>query len=80
MRWFLMALLLTAGYARADTNAPASLFPFVLPWDDASPGVANVSAWLEKPSGKRGFIVARDGHSGLDLVQHRGPEEEAVGG
>jgi hypothetical protein len=44
-------------------NASASdLFPFVLPWDDASDSITNVSAWLDKPAGARGFVVARDGH------------------
>jgi hypothetical protein len=41
---------------------PAGLFPFTLPWNDASPGLTNLSAWLEKPAGKSGFIVAKDGH------------------
>ena len=44
------------------TPTPNGLFPFVLPWDDASASVTNVSAWLDKPAGKNGFIVARDGH------------------
>lgn len=37
-------------------------FPFVLPWNDASPGPTNVSAWLDKPAGGRGFVVVKDGH------------------
>lgn len=37
-------------------------FPFVLPWDDATPSIANVSNWLDKPAGSHGFVVARDGH------------------
>jgi hypothetical protein len=37
-------------------------FPFLPPWDDASPGVTNLSAMLEKPAGSHGFVVARDGH------------------
>src|SRR5258707_7867292 len=40
----------------------AEMFPFVLPWDDASAGVTNVSAWLEKPAGAVGFVGVRDGH------------------
>lgn len=39
-----------------------ALFPFVLPWDDASASVANVSGWLDAPAGKHGPVVARDGH------------------
>ncbi|MCS6861406.1 MAG: carbohydrate binding domain-containing protein [Abditibacteriales bacterium] len=39
------------------------LFPFVLPWDDAAPGVTNLSAWLHKPAGKFGRVRAgADGH------------------
>jgi hypothetical protein len=37
--------------------------PFVLPWDDASPGVADVSGWLTKPAGALGPIqVGPGGH------------------
>jgi hypothetical protein len=41
---------------------PGPLFPFVLPWDDASPGVTNLSGWLPKPAGKLGPVRAVDGH------------------
>jgi len=44
------------------SDNPQNLIPFVLPWDDASPGVTNVSGWLDKPAGSRGFVTARDGH------------------
>lgn len=47
--------------ALAPAN-PLHLTPFVLPWDDASPSVTNVSSWLDKPAGARGFITVRDGH------------------
>jgi hypothetical protein len=40
----------------------AELFPFVLPWDDSSPGATDVSAWLEKPAGRSGFITVKSGH------------------
>ena len=39
-----------------------NLFPFVLPWDDSSNGITNVSAWLDKPAGQKGFVTAKDGH------------------
>ena len=42
--------------------AAADLFPFVLPWDDATPSATDVSAWNEKPAGKQGFISVKDGH------------------
>ncbi len=41
---------------------PAPMFPFVLPWNDASGGVTNVSDWLEKPAGKNGFVQVRGEH------------------
>ncbi|HYR57708.1 MAG TPA: carbohydrate binding domain-containing protein [Chthoniobacteraceae bacterium] len=54
-----------AGIAAAALTSLAQAaepFPFVLPWDDATPSVTNVSAWLDKPAGGRGFVAARDGH------------------
>jgi hypothetical protein len=50
---------------RAAENVPPSappLVPFTLPWNDVSPGLTNLSGWLEKPAGKSGFIIAKDGH------------------
>ena len=44
------------------TPTTNGLFPFVLPWDDASEGITNVSDWIEKPAGKNGFVIAKDGH------------------
>lgn len=55
--------------------AGARLFPFVLPWDDATPGVANLSGWLHKPAGKFGRIRAGDdGHlyAGNDRIRFFG--------
>ena len=56
-----------AGYASAapgaESGPPAPVFPFVLPWDDASPGVTDLSGGLHKPAGKFGRIrVGEDGH------------------
>src|SRR3569623_715220 len=59
-----MKILCTA-LAAAALVLPVSaseLFPFVLPWDDASPGITNFSNLLEKPAGAHGFVTARDGH------------------
>ncbi len=53
----LFASLLLAASAGA-----AELFPFVLPWDDATPSVTNVSNWLEAPAGRDGFVSVKDGH------------------
>ncbi len=58
--WLGMSLLVSL-LASAATRA-AELFPFVLPWDDASPSATNVSAWLEVPAGKGGFVTVKDGH------------------
>lgn len=39
------------------------MFPFVIPWDDSTPGTANdVSALNVKPAGADGYIVAKNGH------------------
>ena len=44
-----------------------TLFPFVLPWDDTSPGITNISTWLHKPAGKFGHLqVGGDGHLYVD--------------
>jgi hypothetical protein len=57
------ALLLLSGLLVAPAVfAQTNLFPFVLPWDDATPSVADVSAWLDKPAGARGFVTPSDGH------------------
>ena len=40
----------------------AEMFPFVLPWDDATPSITNISSWLEKPAGRDGFVSVKDGH------------------
>ena len=56
----LCGLCLTAA---VDAAEPAPLFPFVLPWDDASPGITDLSGWLPKPAGKFGPVrVGPDGH------------------
>lgn len=61
-RHFLRATAAAFAILALATGARAELFPFVLPWDDATPGVTNLSGWLEKPAGAQGFVVARDGH------------------
>lgn len=55
------AKLATAQDAPATRADPAlaPLFPFVLPWDDASDNVTNVSNLLDAPAGKHGHIVVR---------------------
>ena len=43
-------------------QAQGELFPFAIPWDDAAPSVANVSAWNAPIPDKNGFVVAKNGH------------------
>jgi len=52
-------LLLVFALVCVRANA-ADLFPFVLPWDDASPSIVSISH--DKPAGAHGFVTARDGH------------------
>ncbi|HEX2951145.1 MAG TPA: cellulase family glycosylhydrolase, partial [Armatimonadota bacterium] len=58
--FILLALATAIGYA--DGQVKSALFPFVLPYDDATPGVTNVSALQHTPAGKYGFITSRNGH------------------
>src|SRR3954462_3275640 len=57
-----------AAVARGQGDRPPPLrvgdgmVPFVLPWDDASPGVTDMSGLIPRPAGKDGPIRVRDGH------------------
>ncbi|MGI4790798.1 MAG: carbohydrate binding domain-containing protein, partial [Janthinobacterium lividum] len=45
------------------TAKSPAMFPFVLPWDDATPGTATDVSFLNaKPAGIHGYIVAKQGH------------------
>lgn len=48
--------------AQTDDRAAATVFPFVLPWDDDSETLTDISAWNERPAGRNGFIRSQDGH------------------
>ncbi len=52
----------------------ADLFPFRLPWDDASVNLTNLSAWNDKPAGKAGFVRAENGHlyAGAERIRFLG--------
>jgi hypothetical protein len=39
-----------------------TLFPYRMPWDDASQNITNLAGWNDKPAGRDGFVIARDGH------------------
>ena len=91
-------LLMAAGGALAAAVPPPGqagrrsddLTPFVLPWDDASPGPSDVSSWLPKPAGRLGHVrLSEDGHlrMGDDRIRFLGvnfcfgaafPEKEAA--
>ena len=55
-------VLLLIATTHALGAEPAPLFPFVLPWDDASKSAVDVSGLNDRPAGKLGPVVARDGH------------------
>ena len=38
------------------------MFPFVMPWYDASPSFTNLSGHLHRPAGAYGFITGKEGH------------------
>lgn len=45
-----------------ESPGNSAMQPFWLPWDDASPGPADVSFLLDPPAGGRGPVTVRDGH------------------
>jgi hypothetical protein len=62
MKFCLLSMsCLLAVAAIADGNGEP-LHPFVLPWDDASPGITDMSGLLGKPAGQDGLAAAKDGH------------------
>ncbi|MDR3688400.1 MAG: carbohydrate binding domain-containing protein [Fimbriimonas sp.] len=62
----LLAAMTAANLSYANTSGKAvetPLFPFVLPWNDSSPGITNLSGRLSAPAGRSGHIRAgTDGH------------------
>lgn len=58
----LCLIVVSLGLSSVRADEPSPLFPFAPPWDDASPGAVNVSAWNERPAGKHGPITVKDGH------------------
>jgi hypothetical protein len=49
--------------ALADEPSSPGMFPFVLPWDDSTPSIVDLSGWLDKPAGRLGHLRAgADGH------------------
>jgi hypothetical protein len=65
----------------AEGQPPAGMFPFVLPWDDDSPSIVDLSGWLHKPAGKFGHLrAAADGHlyAGTERIRLFGVDLEAA--
>jgi hypothetical protein len=59
---FLALLFACCSAAQAQVRQD-DLCPFVLPWDDATPGPTDLSGWNHKPAGKFGPVRAgADGH------------------
>lgn len=57
-----LTLPLFSPKAAAQTPNSTAMFPFVLPWDDSTPGtLTDVSFLSAKPAGVHGYIVAKNG-------------------
>jgi hypothetical protein len=68
---------------RAAQPSSEGVFPFVLPWDDAAPGITDVSRWSPKPAGGSGHIRAgEDGHfyAGQERIRFLGVNLSFAGG
>ena len=58
-----LSIVLIALSAPVSAQVPANSFPFVVPWDDASPGtLTDVSFLNAKPAGRHGYVIAKNGH------------------
>jgi hypothetical protein len=60
----ILAAMALLGWA-AVLGAAEPLFPFVISYD-APGGATDVSAWLDRPAGKHGFVRNRDGRLATD--------------
>ncbi len=61
----------------------ANPFPFVLPWDDASSGITDISDWLTAPVDERGRVtITDDGHfsAGGERIRFLGVNMSFAGG
>ena len=58
-----LAAALLAFALPVAAQTPPTTFPFVVPWDDATPGtMTDVSFLNAKPAGVHGAIIAKNGH------------------
>jgi hypothetical protein len=60
-----VGLLILSMTSAAAAETHGDLFPFVVSYD-APDNAVNVSAWIEKPAGRHGFVRARDGRLATD--------------
>src|SRR5262249_31068431 len=62
--WALLfaAAAILVGCQTRGGEEQSPLFPFVLPWDDATPSVTDLSGWRPAPAGKDGPVRADRGH------------------
>ena len=62
--WAIAAIVLSFAPVSpaAIPEPPQTLAPWAMPWGDNVPGAIAADSLLEKPAGKNGPIVARDGH------------------
>lgn len=58
----MIVLLCAAASPAALPAPPEQMAPWAMPWGDEVPGVVSAESLIEKPAGKNGPVVARDGH------------------
>lgn len=69
--------------ALRGADEASTVFPFVLPWDDASQSITDLSGWLDKPAGSRGHVrVGDDAHfyAGNERIRFLGVNVSFAGG
>ena len=68
----LVAVIGAWGAARLSAGDEGGMFPFVIPWDDSTPGTAtDVSELNARPAGSHGFIVVKNGAFVEEQTGHR---------
>jgi len=65
-----IATITLAALPTGASTAEEGLFPFVVSYD-VPENVTNVSAWLERPAGKQGFVRAQEGRLVTDAGEIR---------
>ncbi|MBW8886862.1 MAG: carbohydrate binding domain-containing protein [Fibrobacteres bacterium] len=62
IRPYFFLVLIFAARLSGQTSDHAGWFPFYMPWDDSSKNVTDLSANLDAPAGKYGFLDIAGGH------------------